>query len=101
MSRLKLFRKVTMRSTRRMQSSDTRIMVPIDWLLYSRFHGVIDGNLLRELSALEYFSSIVMEVIGEFQIFLRKDFISMKSIKRIKRIKSIKSQRSDFDLLSH
>ena len=50
-------------------------------------------------------SSIVMEVIGEFQIFLRKDFISIKSIKSIrrikciktiKRVKSIKGQTSDF-----
>ena len=40
-----------------------------------------------------------MEVIREFQVFLRKDFMgikSIKSIKRIKRIKSIKGQTSDF-----
>ena len=46
-------------------------------------------------------SSIVMEVVGEFEIFLQKHFISIKSTKRIKRIKSTKSQTSDFHLLSH
>ena len=43
---------------------------------YKTWVNVVDHKVMK------FGSSIVMEVIGEFQLFLRKDFINMKRIKK-------------------